>query len=57
MTDDDTKEVQAEQNKKTIDLDDEYSAMNVQTGYEHHSKYWYENLSQAEAKLEKEMKA
>lgn len=28
--------------KKTIDLSEEYDKMNLQTKYEHHSKFWNE---------------
>jgi len=31
--------------------------MNVQTGYEHHSKFWNDQVRAAEDKLEKEFKA
>jgi hypothetical protein len=31
---------QANVHPQTIDLNDVYENMNIQTGYEHHSKFW-----------------
>jgi hypothetical protein len=42
---------------KTVDLEEVYDKMAVQTGYEHHSKYWYSQVAAAEQQLDKEMKA
>lgn len=58
MADDDQRESEKEDPaKKTIDLAEVYDKMAVQTGYEHHSKFWKEQVKAAEEKLEKEMKA
>jgi hypothetical protein len=40
-------------NRKTVDLGEVYDKMNVQTGYEHHSKFWKEQVKAEEERLEK----
>lgn len=42
---------------KTVDLGEVYDKMAVQTGYEHHSKYWQAQVAAAEQQLDKEMQA
>lgn len=38
---------------QTINLNEVYDHMNVQTGYEHHSKFWNDQVKIAEAQLDK----
>ena len=44
-------------NKKTVDLNDLYNGMALQTGYEHHSSFYHNRVEEETLKLEKEMRA
>ena len=46
-----------EVNHKTIDLAEVYDKMALQTGYEHHSKYYQAQVNQQTLALEKELEA
>jgi len=49
MEADEAREDENKASTKTIDLEDVYDKMALQTGYEHHSKFWREKVAEAEA--------